>query len=172
MGIWPFRRSRVGTDAQRLLEAVQAASRRPALFGPGKAPDTLEGRFEVMALHAGLALLRLGAEPQAAPLAQSFTDTLFRHFDAGLREDGVGDTTVPKRMRKLAGDFYGRLEVYGRAITDRDAVGLSAALVRNVGVSEDFAGQLAPHVLHVAAQQAEAPFVALFERSAWPDFPG
>jgi cytochrome b pre-mRNA-processing protein 3 len=172
MGIWPFRRSRVGTDAQRLLEAVQAASRRPALFGPGKAPDTLDGRFEVMALHAGLALLRLRAEPEAAPLAQAFTDALFRHFDAGLREYGVGDTSVSKRMHKLAGDFYGRLEAYGRAITDQDALALAAALVRNVGVPEDFAGRLAPHVLYVAAQQAEAPFVALFESSAWPDFPG
>ena len=172
MGIWPFRRSRVRTDAQRLLEAVQAASRRPALFGPGQAPDTLAGRFEVMTLHAGLALLRLRTEPQAAPLAQTFTDTLFRHFDAGLREDGVGDTTVPKRMRKLAGDFYGRLEVYSRAITDRDAPVLAAALVRNVGVSEDFGARLAMHVLQVAVQQADTPFVALFENAAWPDLAG
>ncbi|QGZ95282.1 hypothetical protein DSM104635_02131 [Terricaulis silvestris] len=172
MGIWPFRRSRVGTDAQRLLEAVQAAGRRPALFGAGRAPDTLEGRFEIMALYAGQALLRLGAEPQAAPLAQAFTDTLFRHFDAGLREYGVGDTSVPKRMHKLAGDFYGRLDAYGRAITDQDATALAAALVRNAGVSEDFASRLAPHVLRIVAQQAEAPFVALFESSAWPDFPG
>lgn len=172
MGIWPFRRSRVRTDAQRLLKAVLAASRRPALFGPGKAPDTLEGRFEVMALHAGLALLRLGKEPQAANLAQTFTDTLFRHFDAGLREDGVGDTTVPKRMRKLAGDFYGRLEAYSGAITDRDGAAMAAALVRNVGVSEDFAGRFASHVLQIAAQHTEAPFVALFESSAWPEFAG
>lgn len=172
MGIWPFRRSRVGTDAQRLLEAVQAASRRPVLFGPGRAPDTLEGRFEVMALHAGLALRRLSAAPEAAPLAQAFTDTLFRHFDAGLREDGVGDTTVPKRMRKMAGDFYGRVGAYGAAITADDAPALTAALVRNIGVSEGFASQLAPHVLHVAAQQTEAPFVALFDRSAWPAFAG
>jgi cytochrome b pre-mRNA-processing protein 3 len=125
-----------------------------------------------MTPHAGLALLRLGAEPEAAPLAQAFTDTLFRHFDAGLREDGVGDTSVPKRMRKLAGDFYGRLEAYSRAITDRDAAALAAALVRNAGVSEDFAGRLAPHVLQIAAQQAEAPFVAMFENSAWPEFAG
>ena len=75
-------------------------------------------------------------------------------------------------MRKLAGDFYGRLDAYGRAITDRDEAALRAALVRNMGVSEDFAGRLAPHLLQSAAQQAKAPFVALFEHSAWPDFPG
>jgi cytochrome b pre-mRNA-processing protein 3 len=172
MGIWPFRRSRARADAQRLLEAVQAASRRPALFGAGKAPDTLDGRFEVMALHAGLALLRLRADPEATPLAQAFTDALFRHFDAGLREHGVGDTSVPKRMHKLAGDFYGRLEAYDRAITDRDEAALAAAIVRNVGVPEDFAHRLAPYVLGTASQQAGAPFVAMFEPAAWPDFPG
>jgi cytochrome b pre-mRNA-processing protein 3 len=172
MGIWPFRRSRARTDAQRLLAAVQAASRRPILFGAGKAPDTLEGRFEVLTLHAGLALLRLRAEPEAAPLAQAFTDALFRSFDAGLREHGVGDTSVPKRMHKLAGDFYGRLEAYGGAITDRDEASLAAAIVRNIRVSEDFAGRLAPHMVRTASQQAGASFVALFDPDAWPDFPG
>jgi cytochrome b pre-mRNA-processing protein 3 len=132
MRIWPFRRSRVRADAQRLLEAVQAAGRRPALFGAGGAADTLKGRFEMMALSAALALIRLRAEPQAQPLAQAFTDALFRHFDAGLREHGVGDTSVPKRMHKLAGDFYGRLEAYGAAITAGDADTLAAALVRQL----------------------------------------
>jgi cytochrome b pre-mRNA-processing protein 3 len=93
---------------------------------------------------------------------------LFRHFDAGLREDGVGDTMVPKRMRKLAGDFYGRLDAYGPAITAGDSGALAAALVRNVPMSEDFAGRLAPHILRTAAKQAEAPFVAMFEPGAWP----
>jgi cytochrome b pre-mRNA-processing protein 3 len=172
MRIWPFRRSRAEEDAERLLETVQAASRRPALFGAGGAPDTLEGRFEVVALTASLALLRLQAEPEARPLAQAFTDKLFRSFDAGLREDGVGDTTVPKRMRKLAGDFYGRLDAYGRAVTDRDTAALADAIVRNVAISEAFAARLAPHLLTTAVQQAEAPLTALFDSTAWPDFPG
>lgn len=172
MRIWPFRRSRAEEDAERLLQTVQAASRRPVLFGPGGAPDTLEGRFEVVALMASLALVRLQAESEARPLAQAFTDKLFRSFDAGLREDGVGDTTVPKRMRKLAGDFYGRLEAYARAVTDRSAVALVDAVVRNVAVSGEFAARLAPHLLTLASQQAEAPFVALLEPASWPDFPG
>jgi cytochrome b pre-mRNA-processing protein 3 len=171
MGMWPFRRSRAAIDAQCLLAAVQGASRRPVLFGPDKAPDTLDGRFEVMAVHASLALLRLRAEPAAKPLAQAFTDALFSHFDAGLREHGVGDTAVPKRMHKLAGDFYGRLDAYGAAIADRDAEALAGAIVRNMAVTDAFAARLAPHLLTTAAQQAEAPLVALFEPSSWPDFP-
>ncbi|MEZ6021914.1 MAG: ubiquinol-cytochrome C chaperone family protein [Hyphomonadaceae bacterium] len=58
-------------------------------------------------------------------MAQAFTDTLFRFFDAGLREAGVGDLTVPKRMHKLAASFYGRLNAYVAAIEaeDRPALG-------------------------------------------------
>ena len=96
---WPFRPSRADLDADRLLDAVTQAARRPVFFGEGRAPDTLEGRLEVMTLHAVLALIRLHAEPVAAPLAQAFADKLFRQFDAGLREAAVGDLTVPKRMR-------------------------------------------------------------------------
>src|SRR5262245_44603762 len=116
MPIWPFSRSRAAEDAAALLEAVQAASRRPAFFGPGRVADTLEGRFELMALNGALALIRLKAEPGAEPLAQDFTDLLFKSFDAGLREAAVGDLSVPKRMRRLAGDFYGRLNAYSGAL--------------------------------------------------------
>ena len=116
MSIWPFRRNEAQGGAQRLLEAVARESRRPEFYGPGRVPDTLQGRFELLTLHAALALVRLKASPEAQKLAQNFTDLLFRHIDAGLREAGVGDLTVPKRMRKLAGDFYGRLEAYAAAL--------------------------------------------------------
>lgn len=169
MSFWPFKRSRADEDAERLLAAVTAASRQPVLFGPGRAPDTLEGRFEVMTLHASLALIRLAADPNLAPLAQSFTDKLFRQFDAGLREEGVGDTSVPKSMRKMAGEFYGRLEAYSAAIRASDASALAAALSRNVLLagSEGFAAQWATMLLGVAAQQAQAPVDSLFSAQGW-----
>jgi cytochrome b pre-mRNA-processing protein 3 len=116
MAIWPFQPSRADRDAQRLLAAVMQASRRPALFAPGRIADTLEGRFEAVALYGALALIRLRADPGAAALGQEFTDRLFRALDSGLREAGVGDLVVPKRMRALAGAFYGRLDAYGAAI--------------------------------------------------------
>lgn len=171
MGLWPFRRSRAEEDAGRLLAAVQSASRRPVWFGPGRIPDTLEGRFEAVTLNASLALLRLKADRAAGELAQHFTDALFSQFDAGLREHGVGDTSVPKRIHKLAGDFYGRAEVYGRAITDRDVAGLTDAIVRNVGLPAEFAGRLAAHLAGAAAAQQTAPLASLFEAAAWPEFP-
>lgn len=170
MAIWPFQPSRASQDAARLLAAVTEASRRPFLFASGRIPDTLEGRFEAMTIHGALALIRLNADPAAGPLAQAFADQLFRAFDAGLREAGVGDLSVPKRMRRLAGDFYGRLKAYTAAIEVGDAAALALALGRNVFSDEGhaFTPALAAHVLTAARAQAQAPVDALFSADAWP----
>lgn len=168
MPIWPFHRSRAETDAGALLLAVTAASRRPEFYGPDKVPDTMEGRFELMTVHGVLAMLRLRAEPDLKPLAQAFTDQLFSLFDAGLREAGTGDTAVPKRMHKFAGEFYGRLDAYGASLADLPA--LEAALARNVWRlgSHDFAAQLASYVAKSAREQARAPISAMFAADGWP----
>jgi cytochrome b pre-mRNA-processing protein 3 len=170
MAIWPFQPSRASRDAERLLEAATQASRRPALFAPRRIPDTLDGRFEALTLHGALALIRLREDAGAAPLAQEFTDKLFRLLDAGLREAGVGDTAVPKRMQKLAGRFYGRLDAYGVAIASADSAALTAALGRNIFADDAhaFASMLANYVLTAAEAQAQAPFDALFSASGWP----
>jgi cytochrome b pre-mRNA-processing protein 3 len=170
MARWPFQSSRASLDAALLLKAVTEASRRPALFGPGRIPDTLEGRFEAMALHGALALIRLNAETGAAPLAQEFADQLFRAFDAGLREAGVGDLAVAKRMRGLASAFYGRLEAYAGPIGRGDGAALGAALGRNVFADEahPFSPVLADHALAVVQAQAAAPPESLFSPQGWP----
>ncbi|MBN8608187.1 MAG: ubiquinol-cytochrome C reductase [Caulobacterales bacterium] len=172
MPIWPFKRSRADEHAELLLDAVIRASRQPTLFGEGRTPDTLEGRFEVVALHAGLALVRLQAEPGAETLTQAFTDKLFRYLDAGLREDGVGDLVVPKRMRKLAGAFYGRLEAYTAALKAEDRAALAAAIRRNVlGVEgASFAMDVAGYLRQAAEQQAKADISALLGDAGWPAY--
>lgn len=168
MPIWPFHRSRADVDAETLVSAVTAAARRPEFYGPDRAPDTMDGRFEMMAVHGVLAMLRLQAEPSLRPLAQSFADRLFSLLDAGLREAGTGDTAVPKKMHKLAGDFYGRLDAYGSALND--AAALEAALARNVWrlQSHAFAGPLAAYVAKAARAQADAPISAMFSAEGWP----
>lgn len=172
---WPFSRSRSGTDAARLLAAVEAASRRPAFYGPGRVADTLEGRFELLALNAALALLRLKADPGAQPLTQDFTDRFFRSIDAGLRESGVGDLSVPKKMRLLAGEFYGRLSAYAGALEARDGAALTAAVARNIVTTEagqPFAAQLAAYAAATARQQAAAPLETLLSVEGWPGLDG
>lgn len=169
MGIWPFQPSRANQDADRLLEAVTEASRRPALFAAGRIPDTMEGRFEAMTLHGALALIRLRSDPGAKPLAQAFTDKLFRLFDAGLRESGVGDLAVSKQMRKLAGSFYGRLDAYSGAITAGDNAALAEALSRNVlGEGSPFAAPLAEYAVAMAQAQASQPLDSLIVAEGWP----
>lgn len=168
MPIWPFHRSRADVDAEALVLAVSAASRRPEFFGEGRIPDTMEGRFELLAVHGALAMLRLQADPALRPLAQAFTDGLFSLLDAGLREAATSDTAVPKRMHKLAGDFYGRLDAYGAALSDPAALG--AALARNVWrlESHPFASPLAAYVAKAVRTQTDAPISAMFTADGWP----
>ncbi len=171
MGIWPFNRSRADQDAELLLSTVVQIARQPSFYGEGRAPDTLDGRLELMSVHAIMALHRLKAEEGLAPLAQAFTDKLFRSFDAGLREDGVGDLTVPKKMRKIAGEFYGRIGAYTQAIEAGDAGQLGGALVRNGASGEAFAGDFAAYVLQGVASQASRPAADLMRLDGWPAAP-
>ncbi len=168
MPIWPFHRSRADADAETLLLAVGQASRRPEFFGEGRIADTMEGRFELVALHGVLAILRLQQDSGVRPLAQAFTDKLFSLVDAGLREAGTSDTAVPKRMHKLDGDFYGRLDAYGAALADLPQ--LEAALARNVWrlQSHAFAAELAAYVAKVSRTQGGAPISAMFTEEGWP----
>lgn len=172
--LWPFGPSRARRDADRLVAAVTQIGRQPDFFGAGRVADTLEGRLEMMTLIASLAFVRLRQDEDLAPLAQSFADALFRSFDAGLREAGVGDTAVPKRMRRIAGDFYGRLEVYSAALATGDRPALEAAIGRNVleGAAAPYAAPLADYALGVRARQAEAPAESLFRLDGWGAAPG
>ncbi|MGO4705386.1 ubiquinol-cytochrome C chaperone family protein [Microvirga sp. 2MCAF38] len=123
------RRVTIGT----LYERVAAASRVPGLYLSLGIPDTLEGRFESLALHMILVLRALKPLPEPAnDVAADLTDALFAELDAALREMGVGDTTVPKRMKKMAGAFYGRAQAYDGPLDSGDEAGLALALGRNV----------------------------------------
>jgi cytochrome b pre-mRNA-processing protein 3 len=109
------------------------ASRAAWLYMDGKIPDTVEGRLDALTLHALIVLRRLKALPEPGPeVAQEFVDMLFQHIDHGLRELGVGDVTVPKRMKKIAQNFYGRVQAYTGSFDGQDAAGLAAGLERNI----------------------------------------
>ena len=119
--------------AAELLESARAAAREPALFGPGRTPDTLDGRFESMALHVALLVERLGgAGDSGAKLSQALFDAFVRDLDGALREMAVGDLTVPKKIRRMGEAFYGRLKAYREALAGGDDDALSAALARNM----------------------------------------
>jgi cytochrome b pre-mRNA-processing protein 3 len=116
----------------RISGEIVAAARDPVLFTDYGIEDSLEGRFEAVTLHAVLVLRRLNRLDQPAPeIAQDLTDAIFRSFEIALREMGVGDISVPKQMRTIAGAFFGRAAAYDLALGG-GAPALKAALARNV----------------------------------------
>lgn len=151
--------------ANALYAEIVAAARQPGFYSQMEVDDTPLGRFEMISLHIFLVLRRLkqgGAT--AAPVAQVLVDEFFLDVDHSLRELGIGDLGVPKRMKKLARMFYGRTASYGEALDARDRDRLAAALARNVrpGV-EGWSGALAlaDHALAVDDALRERPLEAI-----------
>jgi len=128
-----FSRRRADREpAERIYAAAVQAARNPALFRDYGVPDTLQGRFESVALHLFPVLHRLMHQPGDDPaLARSVAESFVAHTDGAFREMGVGDTVVPKRMKGLYGSFAGRIEAYKRALEDGDEA-LVDAIARNV----------------------------------------
>lgn len=140
----PFRRNPVRDAAERAYGLVVEQSRRPEFFTSLGVPDTLDGRFEVICLHAFLYLRRLKAEgAPAAVLGQRFFDTMFADFDRSLREIGTGDLSVGRQVKRMAEAFYGRVRAYDDGL-DGDDAALRAALARNLyGTASAMPDQLA-----------------------------
>ncbi len=146
-----FRRAANTMVIDRLYVGLVAASRSQALYRRLQVPDTFEGRFESLSLHAFLLLHRLQGCPAPGPeIAQDLVDTIFKHFDRTFREMGVGDTSVPKRMKTLAEAFLGRSAAYRTAL-DSGEDALAAALARNVYSDRRDAADLAGYVAAYAA---------------------
>jgi len=118
--------------AETLNRQIVEAARRPALFAEYGVPDTLDGRYEMVCLHAHLVLRRLKAEHAAtAGLAQALFDRMFLEFDQGLREAGAGDLGVARRIKQMATGFYGRIAAYDAGLAEAAPGVLEEALRRN-----------------------------------------
>ncbi len=141
MGFFGFgRRGRFERTGFQLYGAAVAAARAPYFYTTLGVPDTLDGRFDLVGLHAFLLIRRLQALPAPGPgLAQAVFDAMFADMDTNLREMGVGDLSVGKRVRAMWEAFHGRSEVYQAALEAGDEAGIAAALARNV-----WRGQEAP----------------------------
>lgn len=143
---WLSRRSAHRRDASVIYRRIVAQSRLPAFYARFGVADTVEGRFEVLVLHMFLVLERLRRhDPNQASLAQHLVDAFFADMDTTMRELGVGDLAVPKRMRKLAGAFYERLGSYRQAMTEQP--GLAKAIEAHIfgGANPESAQALASY---------------------------
>ena len=118
--------------AGRLYGDVVRQARRPEFFTNCGVPDTAQGRFAMIALHAFLVLHRLKRDRgSGVALAQGVFDAMFTDMDRNLREMGTGDLGVGPRVKALAQSFYGRISAYGAGLEGDDDV-LSGALKRNL----------------------------------------
>ncbi|MCE4222329.1 ubiquinol-cytochrome C chaperone [Methylobacterium sp. C25] len=151
---------------------IDRAARAPGLYRALHVPDTVEGRFEAVCLHVYLVLRRLRQlPPPAEDVAQDLVNAVFAQFDASLRELGVGDVGVPKRMKKLGSAFYGRAGGYDSGLDAGDHGALALALGRNVLGDADGkrAGPLAEYVIAADAALACASLDDLLGQG--PRFP-
>jgi cytochrome b pre-mRNA-processing protein 3 len=119
--------------AHALFGTLVAQSRLPAFYIAGEVPDTIDGRFDLLALHVSLAIRRLERDPALGPLGQALFEAMVDNLDHGLRKAGVGDLRVGKRVKAMVAAFYGRLKAYGDALDPgAPADALDLALTRNL----------------------------------------
>jgi cytochrome b pre-mRNA-processing protein 3 len=128
-------------QAHRLYDGLVSRSREPVFFARFGVADSLDGRFDVLALHAWLVLTEL----KGASVAQDLTNLIFTGFDEAMREQGAGDMGIGHKLKAMAKAFYGRMTAYDTA---KDEQELAAALAKNLwrgGAVDDRALALAAY---------------------------
>lgn len=132
-GLWKRRKD---LTPFTMYQSVMDQARQPVLFTHIGVPDSIEGRFDMLMVHSILALRRLKAikgerSEEALDRSQNLADVLFKDLDRALRETGVGDPSMPKKMNKLAAAFFGRAKAFGTALDTKDQIALLDAVNRN-----------------------------------------
>lgn len=168
-----FRRKSRDAEYKTYCEIV-AQARQPVFYSGFLVPDTIDGRFDLIILHAVLYFRRMQGEgPKVTGFTQDVFDLFFQDMDGSLREMGVSDTRVPKKIRKMGEAFYGRADAYIPAIEAEDVKELSQALGRNIFpereepiAQERLARYVISTSVHLAAQKTGA---LLNGTISWPD---
>lgn len=127
-----FRKSTLSEPVYAVYSAIVAQSRREIFYAQWGVPDTLTGRFDMISLHAALVFRRLRTSEKATKVfSQSVFDCFFSDMDRSLREMGVGDLSVPKRIEKMGSLFYGLLTNLSKALESGDRAALEGVVSRN-----------------------------------------
>jgi len=175
--VWPFNHFRKPRQAPRgTIEAIYGMivtqAREPIFYRDLGVPDTVNGRFDLLLLHLWLLLRRLRTVQSvnqaanqgqgATELSQALFDRFCEDMDDNLREMGIGDQTVPKRMRAFGEAFYGRVQAYDQGI-DTGAEALAQAICKNIlnGAGMDHARRLAAYAVAADADLGQTGDPAL-----------
>lgn len=159
-------------QGQLLYEAAVLQARDPAFYTRLGVADRIDARFELYTLHVLLLVMRLRDEgEQGAEAGQALFNIYVSALDHALRELGVGDVSVSKKMRKLGEALYGRMTAWEAPLRDADAAMLAAGLARNVYESEDPASgdALAAYAIASRARLATQPLDAVSAAPAWAE---
>ncbi len=148
-----FRRGARPDTISTLYGTIVAQARMPSFYREFAVADTVNGRFDLLALHMCLVLERFSTEPSLRTVGQGLFDRFWQDMDHNLREMAVGDLAVPKRMRALGEAYYGRAQAYREALATADEGTLVEALARNVYAGEP-ADPVAPHRLAAYVREA------------------
>lgn len=168
MGLFERFRRRDREAAAPLYAAVVAKAREPHWYLAGAVPDTLDGRFDMVAAVLAMVMLRIEAEPEgdmaAAALATDLTERFVDDMDAQVRQIGFGDIVVGKHVGRMMGMLGGRLGAYRTALPTGD---LSEPLIRNLWRGEAPAPEASSYVStqlqHFHAALRDLPLSALRE---------
>ena len=173
--LWPFNHFRKPRISPRgTIEAIYGTivtqAREPLFYRDFGVPDTVNGRFDLLVLHLWMVLRRLRPMEGGTGLSQALFDRFCDDMDANLREMGVGDLTVPKRMQAFGEAFYGRVAAYDLALAAGEEP-LAQALCKNIlnGAQIENARRLAIYVETAVAALAGLDEVAL-QNGSW-EFP-
>ncbi|QQS12585.1 MAG: ubiquinol-cytochrome C chaperone family protein [Rhodospirillales bacterium] len=132
LGLFRRRETPEQQQARAIYVALAEQARRPEFYADLKVPDTVDGRFDLLAVHAWLVIERLSVEPDAATLNQAVFDAMFGHLDLTVREMGAQDLGVGRRIKIMAEGFRGRSVAFQGAVADADDTALRAVVRRNV----------------------------------------
>ncbi len=167
------RRSPHRATAERLYAALAVQARQAAFFAELGIPDTVDGRFDVLALHAWMVIDRTRTEADGEAIAQALFDAMFGHLDSAVREMGAQDLGVGRRIKVMAEGLHGRALAFRAAIADTDPTALEGVLRRNVfGKAQPDAvavARLGTYVRRSVAALAGADCGHLFDAALpWP----
>ena len=165
--LWPFnhfRKPRLAPSGtiEAIYGTIVTQAREPLFYRDLGVRDTVNGRFDLLLLHLWLVLRRLKSAGSGAALSQALFDRFCNDMDDNLREMGVGDLAVPRRMQAFGEAFYGRTAAYDMALNDgREA--LAAAICKNLldGEGIERAGELAAYAEAVMASLAQTDDAAI-----------
>jgi cytochrome b pre-mRNA-processing protein 3 len=149
---WLTTKSPTKNAAETLYGEIVSAARAPEFYRDLGVPDTVEGRFEMIAFHLVLVVDRLGQHGSVgAAMARDLNETCITDLDDNMREIGIGDLSVPRKVKKAAAALFDRHRDVMTALADQNSETLEALIQRDVGQLPTATGTASPSTLNVHA---------------------